>query len=84
MFLTAALRSRHDADARVPSAAILLIGDQHFAFVKQGSAFIKREVTIGSENSGRVAVLSGLQHGDEVVTEGALFLEQLLHSQSQS
>jgi len=40
--------------------------------------FTRQEVAIGSEQAGRVLILNGLQAGQQVVTDGCIFLQQLM------
>jgi multidrug efflux pump subunit AcrA (membrane-fusion protein) len=40
----------------------------------QQGRFVERPVEIGTENGDRVLVVSGLQAGDAVVTDGVFFL----------
>jgi RND family efflux transporter MFP subunit len=79
MFVSVNLPSEKTAGASVPSKAVFLQGEQHFVFLEtQDGQFARREVQIGPEQDGHVAVLAGLQAGQRVVTEGCLLLQQLL------
>jgi len=80
MFVTATLRSQTPAQPEAVSKAVLLVGDKHFVFVRKGALFERREVQVGNEQAGRVAILSGVGANDEVVTDGALYLQSLLQS----
>ncbi len=63
----------------VPAAAVFLHGEKHFVFVKeQPGLFARQEVAIGSEQAGRVLIVSGLQTGQQVVTDGCVLLQQLV------
>jgi membrane fusion protein, heavy metal efflux system len=60
----------------VPPKAVLAEGDKSKVVVVEGTKFILRDVEVGPEVNGRVRVLSGLKSGDEIVTDGALFLKR--------
>ena len=61
----------------VPDSAILRDAEnQPYVYVQQGNAqFARRQVTIGPSTSGNTEVQSGLKTGDQVVGNGALFLQ---------
>ena len=62
----------------VPAAAVFLKGDKHFVFVEEEPGnFERREVAIGPERDGWLPVLSGLEPGRRVVTQGAILLEKI-------
>lgn len=54
----------------VPSAAILNRGGKSVVFVAQDGRAVQREVQAGLQNDGWTEVLSGLEAGESVVTEG--------------
>jgi cobalt-zinc-cadmium efflux system membrane fusion protein len=64
----------------VPVSAIVHEGEKTSVWVKQADHFVRREVAIGLEQNGYVQVLSGLQAGEEIVSEGGLFLSSLADS----
>ncbi len=64
--------------------AVFLDGDKHYAFVHEGDSFVRREVEIGAEAGGFVSIVRGVKAGDNVVTQGALFLQQMLQKQGSS
>lgn len=51
---------------QVPIHAVVTEGDQHFVFLPDGESFEKREVEIGKNNSHYVAILEGLEDGEQV------------------
>ena len=60
----------------MPVSAVLARRDQFFVFVQRAPGeFVQREVHLGEEQADRVHVLSGLQVGDKVVTQGAILLD---------
>jgi cobalt-zinc-cadmium efflux system membrane fusion protein len=79
MFVNVILPGGEAHGLSVPAAAVFLKGDNHFVFVQtKPGEFTRQEVAIGSEQEGRVLVLSGLQAGQQVVTDGCIFLQQLM------
>lgn len=66
-----------DESILVPRTAIQNVADRTVAYLAdpgQQGRFIEREVRIGEAAGDRVAVLSGLQRGDRVVTSGSFSL----------
>jgi cobalt-zinc-cadmium efflux system membrane fusion protein len=60
----------------IPKEAVLEHEGKKIVYVLlSGEEFERREVTIGDELSGKVAVLSGLNKGERVVTQGAYQLK---------
>jgi len=59
----------------IPESSVLQNYDRSFLFVKEGPDFyVKREVTITSLPDKKIIVNSGLENGDTIVTEGAIYL----------
>jgi RND family efflux transporter MFP subunit len=59
----------------IPYAALLDEAGQSFVFVVDKGAVKKRDVSPGSSSGETVAILTGLQPGERVVTEGGTALE---------
>jgi len=60
----------------VPASAVLSDGDASAVVVAAGEGrFVKRSVEVGGEQDGRVRILSGVQPGERVVVDGALYLK---------
>jgi cobalt-zinc-cadmium efflux system membrane fusion protein len=60
----------------IPAAAVLENEGKRIVYVLlSGEEFERREVTLGNETGGKVAVLAGLKAGERVVTQGALQLK---------
>jgi cobalt-zinc-cadmium efflux system membrane fusion protein len=60
----------------IPAAAVLEHEGKKIVYVLlSGEEFERREVTLGDETGGKVAVLRGLKAGERVVTQGALQLK---------
>jgi cobalt-zinc-cadmium efflux system membrane fusion protein len=65
----------------VPAGAIVHEGGKTCVWVKQSTnQFARREVTVGLEQQGWVQVISGLQAGDQVVSQGSIFISNLASS----
>jgi hypothetical protein len=60
--------------ARVPRSAVQNVGDRTVVYLansKEPGKFIEREVRLGQSSGEQVEVVSGVQSGDVVVTEGS-------------
>lgn len=56
----------------IPKEAVIEAEGKKLIYVLlSGEEFERREVTLGDEFGGKVAVLSGLKAGERVVTQGA-------------
>lgn len=60
---------RADNVQRVPLAAIFKDGNEDVVFVKKGTRFERRPVSVGLISNTQAAVLKGLQGGEEVAVE---------------
>jgi cobalt-zinc-cadmium efflux system membrane fusion protein len=87
MFATVRLADPHSAEPSltVPEAAVVRRGGESLVFVpagpppsEGGARFEARPVTTGRSEPGWVEILTGLEAGERVVTEGAFFLESEL------
>jgi RND family efflux transporter MFP subunit len=60
----------------IPKAALQTVGTQSVVYVATGEPgrFMPREVLAGDAMGSQVAVLRGIQPGDQVVTDGAFFV----------
>ena len=63
----------------VPLEALSGSGGKTIVYVKQGDAFVPREVEIAGTTSTHVAVVSGIQEGEEVALQPALALAAVTH-----
>jgi len=58
----------------VPLSALVHDGEKTSVWVAQPeNGFVQREVTVGLEQDGYMQILSGLQAGERVVSDGSLF-----------
>jgi cobalt-zinc-cadmium efflux system membrane fusion protein len=79
MFVTADVEVPPSVALRVPSQAIFLLGDTHYAFVEESPGqFVRRQLRAEEATLGFMRVLGGLRKGDRVVSDGALLLQQLI------
>ena len=64
------------AKVALPSSAVLSDGVTTYVYVKEKSGVLKRRnVTAGSASAGKMAILAGLDPGDQVVVQGAILLD---------
>jgi membrane fusion protein, heavy metal efflux system len=67
------------AGVELPSKAVFTVDQKPYLFVELSPGqFERRSVTIGTEKDGKIPVLSGVDAGQRVVTEGALLLQSVL------
>jgi membrane fusion protein, heavy metal efflux system len=76
MFATFRIVTTSDVHAlAVPLGAVVREGEKTSVWVAQPEGeFVQREVTVGLEQDGYAQILSGLQLGEQVASEGSLFL----------
>jgi membrane fusion protein (multidrug efflux system) len=59
----------------IPEEALMPLGERQFVLVvdtKDGNKVVRREITIGGRRPGEVAVVGGLEAGEQVITHGTL------------
>lgn len=79
MFVTAKLRAQSFAGMGVPSKAVFLADNRSYAFVRTGqNTFERRSLRLGVSLPGTTEVLEGLKEGENVVTDGNLYLQDIL------
>ncbi len=67
----------------IPAKATFMRDNQYFLFVEESPArFVRRRVTLGTEQDGKVPVFTGVSPGQKVVTEGCLLLQALIEPAS--
>ena len=66
----------------IPAAGVVREGDGTMtAWVqKDASHFVQRVVTLGLQQDGDIQVLDGLQAGEPVIVEGAVFVDNILNA----
>lgn len=83
MYVTAKLTSQARGALDVPAKAVFLNHEQQQVFVRTGEGqFIRKTITPVASNELWVSVSKGLSMGDEVVVDGALYLQKLLDENS--
>ena len=79
MFVTAKLQAASFSGIAVPSKAVFLAENRNYAFVRSGqNTFERRALKLGVSLPGTTEVLEGLKEGDAVVTDGNLYLQDIL------
>ena len=60
----------------IPISAVIDTGERKIVFTtKEEGTYIRREIVTGNSNNGLVQVLSGLQAGEEIVTQATFLLD---------
>ena len=54
----------------VPESAVTIQGKKAFVYIVRGEIAEKRDVVLGKRNFGKVSILSGINEGDLVISEG--------------
>ena len=78
MFVRVQIKSGHEHHGIVAPVAAVLRDDQNlpYVFVLAGSTgFARRRVTLGTRIGDTYEIVSGLSAGDQIVADGALFLQ---------
>lgn len=83
MYVRTTIRSRQPLSGLLIPVSAVLRDEENLPFVyvaQSGGGFARRRVTLGDRDGDRVRIPEGLQPGERVVTDGALFL-QFMQSQ---
>ncbi|WP_137926376.1 efflux RND transporter periplasmic adaptor subunit [Cupriavidus sp. 2SB] len=81
MYVTAKVQAASFQGISVPAKAIFLADNKNYVFVRKSAApivFERREVKLGVTMPGTSEVVSGLSAGDVVITDGNLYLQDIL------
>jgi RND family efflux transporter MFP subunit len=80
MFITVELSGASEIDVlQIPVSAIQEYEGQKFVFVHiAADQFERRNILVGDSNSSSVVILSGLNVGEKVVTDGGFLLKSLM------
>lgn len=70
MFMSVTLEKNPRQAIVIPEIALVPEGGHKYVFVVQDETALRREVSIGARQRGTVEILSGLETGEEIVTEG--------------
>ena len=81
MFVTGKIEAQSKSASgqlSIPSSAVLWTGERSLVYVKisrNAPVFEMREVTLGNRNGESFVIASGLQNGDEIVTNGTFTVD---------
>jgi len=77
MFVRVQIKSAAEHRGMLVPVSAVLRDDQNlpFVFVAKGTGFERRRIDLGSRVADKYEITSGLQPNEQVVTEGALFLQ---------
>jgi cobalt-zinc-cadmium efflux system membrane fusion protein len=79
MFVTAIVNDGAAKLLQVPARSVFFQGGSNFVFIDNGSGgYTRQKVETGDVYEGNIAITSGVQPGQKVVTDGALLLQQML------
>ena len=70
--------NKKDDNLVIPESAVLWTGERSVVYLKtdpDNPTFEMREITVGDATNGRYIVLSGLETGDEIVTNGTFTVD---------
>jgi cobalt-zinc-cadmium efflux system membrane fusion protein len=83
MIVTAELTSKARGALDVPAKAVFLNNEQQQVFIKTAEGqFSRKTIVPVAANEDWVSIAQGLNKGDEVVVDGALYLEKLVEESS--
>lgn len=83
MYITARIALPQQQRPAVPATAVFLAGERRYVFVALGGGrYQRRAIEAAEQSGGEVLVKDGLASGENVVTEGTLYLQQQLASAS--
>ena len=54
----------------VPESAVTIQGSTSFVYIVKNNTAEKRNIKIGNRNFGKISVVSGIEEGDMVISEG--------------
>jgi cobalt-zinc-cadmium efflux system membrane fusion protein len=79
MFVTAEVDADNEMVLLVPTKSVYFQGGQNYVFVEDGGGrYTRREVQLDDVYGNEVEVVQGIGHGEKVVTQGSLMLQQIL------
>ncbi|TRX57458.1 efflux RND transporter periplasmic adaptor subunit [Thalassomonas sp. M1454] len=74
MLMAITIKRKVEHVLQLPETAVIPFEDSHFVFLNNDGVVARTPIVIGRRKPGVVEIISGLNAGDEVVTEGALKL----------
>lgn len=82
MFIQAEIPLSHVDGLIVPAKAIILGGESYYVFVETAPyQYVRKKIALGTRFLENTEVLEGLNSSDKIVTEGGLYLNEVLLSQ---
>ncbi len=79
MFVTAEVDADGERELLVPTKSVFFLNEKYYLFIDEGNgSYQRREVKTGDVRNNYVEILSGLNAGEKVVTEGGLMLQQVM------
>jgi len=81
MFVTGKVKGKSNASEShltIPASAVMWTGERSLVYIKTNPnepIFEMREVTLGNRNGDAFTVVSGLQYGEEIVTNGTFTVD---------
>lgn len=79
MFVTAEVDADGEKELLVPTKSVFFQNEKYFLFIDESNgSYQRREVKTGDVRNNLVEILSGLNAGEKVVTEGTLMLQQVM------
>jgi membrane fusion protein, heavy metal efflux system len=83
MYVTADVAVPPSKALKVPTNAVYLLADKYYAFVEESQGvYVRRKLKAEEATLGFVRVMSGLNAGDKIVSDGALLLQQILNAKA--
>jgi cobalt-zinc-cadmium efflux system membrane fusion protein len=84
MFVNADIKINRGEFIRVPTGAVILLGQTQYVFVDDGGGKYHRQKVVAEEAGfGAMRIKSGINSGEKIVTEGALLLQQIISTSGQ-
>ena len=85
MYVSASLTGKAQGNLNVPTKAVFLNNDEQQVFVQTAEGrFTRKTIVPVARNEQWVSISGGLNKGDEVVVDGALYLQKLLDDNQQA
>jgi cobalt-zinc-cadmium efflux system membrane fusion protein len=79
MFVTAEVDADGERELLVPTKSVFFLNEKYYLFIDEGNgSYQRRDVKTGDVRNNYVEILSGLNAGEKVVTEGGLMLQQVM------
>jgi cobalt-zinc-cadmium efflux system membrane fusion protein len=78
MYVRVRIQARQESDGLLVPVSAILRDDENLPFVyvlQTDGSFARRHVTLGYRAGGQYDIPAGLQTGDQVVVDGAIFVQ---------